>query len=277
MRRLGSRLSRAIALALTAIAALSACAPAADPYAGQYFVKGGGVPFGVFQALSTEFIKRHPGVTFSFEDIGSAPGMALAASGDVDLALASTEPTGTVKTQVTLVPIGISGTAIMVNAANPVTNLTKAQLKAIFSGEIGDWSAVGGMSGRIFVGTRTPGSAIQKSLDTYLFGSATPLYTKDAFVLDDTTQTVKAVVSRHDAISIITSTDPNSADPRLRLLKLDGVAPSKENLTSGAYPMRRPLYLVYRSAGVKPGIRAFLDFVQSQDGQAIIATASSPT
>ena len=64
---------RALALACLAIALASACGAPRDPYAGSYVVKGGGTPLAVFRALSGEFGRRHPGVQFDFEDIGSAP------------------------------------------------------------------------------------------------------------------------------------------------------------------------------------------------------------
>src|SRR5919198_1177675 len=157
---------------------------------------------------------------------------------------------------------------------NPLTALTREQVRKIFSGEINDWSAVTpDLSGRILVGVRPPGSAIRRSFETYAFGSATPTYAKDALQLADTNETIRTLTSNRAVIAIITIDDAMLADSRIRLLTLDGVHPSKETLASAAWPMRRPLYLVAGQANVPAGILGFLDFVRSADGQKIIAAA----
>ena len=266
---------RMTVLALAA-ALIAACAqpPATDPFDGTYIVKGGGAPLPVFNALTAEFTKRHPGVSFAFEDVGSAAGIQLVASGQIDLATSSVEPKSELRDRVELVPIGLSGTAVVVPAANPVTALTREQVRMIFSGEINDWSALTpDLSGRILVGVRPPGSAIRRSFETYAFGSATPTYAKDALQLADTNETIRTLTSNRAVIAIITIDDAMLADSRIRLLTLDGVHPSKETLASAAWPMRRPLYLVAGQANLPAGILGFLDFVRSPDGQKIIAAA----
>ena len=64
------------------------------------------------------------------------------------------------------------------------------------------------------------------------------------------------------------------AEPSIHLLTVDGVAATREALNSGAYPMRRPLYLAYSAdpASVKPTIRAFVDFVKGPEGQAVLGS-----
>ena len=268
LRPHGLQLLVAIAIAFTA------CGPTRDPLAGTYLVKGGGAPRDTFIALSTEFSARHPGVNFEFEDIGSKPGMSLVATGAIDLATSSTEPDATVRDLIRLVPVGVGGTAVVTGAKNVVNNLARDQVRAIFAGEITDWAAVGGEPGHIRVVTRNANSAIRLSFEAYFFGGKAT-YAKDTFEVSDMSQTIIAVKDRSDVISIITISDKSLSEGGIKLLSVDGVAPTKQNLQSGAYPVRRALYLVYNPQLVKPAIGAFLDFVRGPDGQRIIAEKSS--
>ncbi|HEV8470705.1 MAG TPA: substrate-binding domain-containing protein, partial [Candidatus Limnocylindria bacterium] len=230
---------RALVTALAALViATVACAPGRDPYAGVYPVKGGGAPAEVFRALSAEFSARHPGVRFDFEDVGSRSGMALLAGGHIDLATSSTEPDATVRESVRLLSVGVSGTAVIVSSGNPVTGLTRAQVRDIFSGTITDWAALGGAPGRIFVMTRNPNSAIRANFDSYFFETK-PTYGKDVAELNDTEEMLSAVGARRDVIGIATINGRTLAEPKIKMLAIDGVQASKETVASGAYPVRR--------------------------------------
>jgi len=268
-RRKNHRRVLLTALAVLVIA-IVACAPERDPYAGVYLVKGGGAPVEVFRALSAEFSARHPGVRFDFEDVGSRSGIALLARGQIDLATSSAEPDAALRESVRLLSVGASGTAVIVGTGNSLTGLTRAQVRDIYSGTITDWAAVGGAPGRIFVMTRHPNSAIRANFDSYFF-EAKATYGKDVAELNDTEEMLSAVGARRDVIGIVTINGRTLAEPKIKMLAIEGVQASKETVTSGAYPVRRQLYLVYPATGVKPGIQAFLDFVRSPDGQRIIA------
>jgi len=274
---------RALAAGLTACALiLGACAPrttapsaAPDPLAGTYVVKGGGAPLDVFTALSDEFRKQHPTVRFTFSDIGSAAGMRLAASGEVDLATSSAPPPPELRDKVGLVPVGISGTGVIVNAANPVINLTRLQVRDIFSGAIMDWSDVGGSREKIIVVIREATSALRGNFDAYFFDGK-PAYVSGALELNSGTDIVAAVSARTGVVSMVTLTEKIRSDQHVRFLALDGVTPTKKNLQSGAYPVLRPLYLVRNAQRVMPAIAAFLEFVRSPEGQRIIENVTSP-
>jgi phosphate transport system substrate-binding protein len=196
--------------------------------------------------------------------------MRLVANGDTDLATSSNEPEATLRDRVVLVPVGITGTAVVVGAANDVPGLTSNQVRAIFTGEISDWKDVGGDPGRIIVAMRNANSAIRANFEAYFF-IAKPTYPKDMFEVNDIEQTITAISGLRSLVSIITINDRSLNEKRIRLLPVDGIAPTRENLASGAYPVRRPLYLVANARSMKPAIRAFLDFVRSPDGQRIIS------
>ena len=261
------------ALALVMVAA--ACGPfgrsqpTADPLAGTYTVKGGGAALDVFNALSDGFRGAHPTVRFSFEDIGSAAGFRLAASGDVDLTTASATPAPDLAPQLTLVPIGVSATAVIVNASNPVTDLTKTQVRQVFSGAVTDWSAVSSGTGRIRVVIREATSALRSNFDSYFF-TGKAMYAADAIELNNGDDVTRAVASETAVVGMITVTSQLRRDGRVRAIGIDGVSPTHSDIVSGRYPVRRSLYLAYRASGVRPAVTAFIAYVQSEEGQHII-------
>ena len=272
------RLRGPAALLVCAAALVASCggsaSPSADPLAGTYVVKGGGAALDVFQALADAFRKQHQTVRFSFDDIGSAAGMKLVAAGDVDLATSSAIPSAEITNSVTVVPVGSSGTAVIVNAANPVTSLSKTQVRDIFSGTTDSWSAFGGSSEKITVVIREATSALRSNFDAYFFGGK-GVYRADAIVLNTGDDIVRAVESRTGVVSMVTITSAVLADQRIRGVAIDGVAPTRDNVTQGRYPVTRPLFLVYNEKHLKPAISAFLEFVRGPEGQHIIDVATT--
>lgn len=272
-----TRRRRLSGTALVLAALFASCGPitgasgtaSPDPLSGTYDVKGGGAAYEVFQALSDGFRKRHPAVRFTFEDVGSAAGMKLAATGNIDLATSSAIPSADLTNSLVVVPVGASGTAIVVNAANPVTALTKTQVHDIFAGSIAMWAAVGGAPEPIIVVIRESTSALRSNFDAYFFGGK-GVYRSDAIELNTSDDIVRAVTSRTGVVSMLTITGSMLSEKRIRAVTIDGVAPSKANITSGRYPVVRPLFLVYNEKHLKPAVGAFLDFVRGLEGQRII-------
>ena len=254
----------------------AACAPAGAgasgspvSLAGRYRVSGGGGTIPVLTALTNRFTELHPGVLWDIENVGSDAAIASVKSAEADLGGVSREMTAAEKAAVQSMQIGVSGTGVVVNAANTVGNLTKAQIRGIFSGEIKDWSQVGGTPGEIRVFVREATAATRVIFDDYIFGGK-PVYRQDFTPVDSADQTTKAVTSFKDAVSMLTITDAALANTAIKLLPVDGVAPTVDNLTTGKYAMRRPLYMVYSKDKPKPAIAALVDFAKSPEGQKII-------
>lgn len=164
------------------------------------------------------------------------------------------------------------GTAAAVNAANPLTGLTKAQVRDIFSGKVTDWKDVGGTSGPIRIFIREPDAATRSAFEEFFFdGKAT--YAKGAIEVNGLDETMRSVRSFSDAIAMISLDDRTLKETKLRLLAIDGAPATKEALQNGTYPVRRPLLLIHPSdpKKLKPGVRAFLDFVKGPEGRKILS------
>jgi phosphate transport system substrate-binding protein len=275
------KVTRAFVLGTALSVLLAACGstplsprPTEDPLAGTYVVKGGGGAIDSVRALTTAFTKIHPTVIWQgFDDVGSGAGVTLAIEGQVDIGYISRDLSASEKGKVEIIPIGASGTGVGVNAVNPVKGLTKDQVAKIFGGQITDWKDVGGNPGKIRVLLREPESSTRSAFESYFFGSTKPVYAKDAIEVFQIDETLKALGSFKDAIGMMTmnATSFNSTDTRL--LTIDNIAATRETLSNGTYPIRRPLYFTYHTdpAKLKPAIKAFIDWVKGPDGQKIIA------
>jgi phosphate transport system substrate-binding protein len=274
MRRL-----RTVSLIISAAIFAASCggaglpAPATqDPLAGQYIVNGGGGALDNVKALADAFKLQHTGITWQgLADIGSNAGENLVISGETDLGYISRDLLDTEKGKVEAVAIGASGTAVAVAASNPVKSLTKDQVAKIFTGAITDWKDVGGTPGKIRILIRESGASTRSAFEAYFFDGKKPAYAANAVEVTTYDETVKAINSFKESIGMVTMNAATFANTSIAFATVDGVAPSRDNLNSGKYQVRRPLYLVYDPAKAKPAIKAFVDFVKGPEGQKILA------
>src|SRR2546427_9594976 len=251
-------------------------AQTADPLAGQYIVNGGGGALDNVKALTDAFKTQHPNITWQgLADVGSNAGVNLVVSGETDLGYISRDLTDAEKLtgKVEALAIGASGTAVAVAASNPIKALTKDQVAKIFTGAISDWKDVGGTPGKIRLLIRESGSSTRSAFEAYFFDGKKPTYAPTAVEVTTIDETVKAINSFKESIGMVTMNATTFGNNTVAFITVDGVAASRENLNSGKYQVRRPLYFVYSTdaSKIKPAIKAFLDFVKGPEGQKILA------
>ena len=239
--------------------------------AGRYRVSSGGGALALVQALTKAYSEKHPSVLWDIENVGSDAAIGSVQGGEADLGAISRELQPAEIGKVATISLGAAGTAVAVNAANPLMALTRDQIRAIFAGQIKDWAAVGGTSGAIKAFVREPTAATREVFDQFIFDGK-PTYRPDNIPVDSNAQTLNALYSFKDAIGMITLNDASTSDTKIRLLAIDGVAATLDNVKNGSYKMRRALYLVHNAdrKRLKPAIADFLAFVDGPDGQKII-------
>jgi phosphate transport system substrate-binding protein len=248
-----------------------------DPLIGVYSVGSGGGAIYHAQALATRFSQLHPGVSMHVENVGSDAGINLTATGGIDVGFTSRDLSSDEKTKVNAVLIGGVGTAVLINAENPITGLSTDQIRGIFSGKITDWSEVGGTPGEIRVLVREKTASTRTAFESYFFPGK-PSYAENAAELRDIDQMTETVRSFKMAIGMATLEDTTLKKPGVKALAIDGTPATMAALRGGSYPVRRNVYLVYNRDPneLKPAIHAFVDFAQSPDGHRTLEQINTP-
>jgi phosphate transport system substrate-binding protein len=219
---------------------------------------------GAYQAI-------HPNVQFQIRGGGSVLGLQDLRAGKADIAAmswkAESEP---VPPGVQAAPVARDGLVILVHPSNRVPGLTLLQLRALYRGETLDWSTLGGPSGEPVVISREDGSGDRKAFEYLVMGG--DRVTLNALVMP-TAQAVADYVARHPAAVGYISMAQLRDDARS--LPIEEVAPTPEQIQTGAYHLGRLIYLYVNSPPL-PAVRDFLNFVLSPAGQAVVARHHVP-
>jgi phosphate transport system substrate-binding protein len=168
--------------------------------------------------------------------------------------------------------IGYDAVVIYVHTSNPVTSLTKQQLKAIFTGRMTNWQEVGGADAPIVCITLDRGD---KRAQVVVFQEhvmdGAP-YREDRREVDQSSDVVATLRTEPYGISILS---PAFASVGIKALAIDGFTPEPQHVQSGAYLLSRPLLLVSQ-AHPPSQVKQFIDFMLSPEGQEIVARKFVP-
>ena len=216
------------------------------------------------EKLAGAFKAENPDVNVVIQGGGSGVGIKAANDGTVDIGAASRELSASDPTLVKHL-LARDGIAIIVPPSNPVTNLTKDQIIAIYSGNITNWSQVGGPNKAIDVVAREEGSGTRTAFQDLVMGKA--LIKADAILQSSNGAVKTAVSSDPQAIGFISF---GYLDSSAKALAINGVAATEENAKNGTYPIVRPLYFLTKTqpTGI---VKDFIDFCTGAEGQKIVA------
>ena len=223
--------------------------------------------------LMEQFKNDNPDVSVTYDPTGSGTGIEAAANGTADIGLSSRALTdeeissGLVGTEVAL-----DGIAVIVNADSPVADLSVEQIAQIFTGEITDWSEVGGDAGEIACIGREANSGTRDG-----FESITE--TEDACVLsqelNSTGAVIQAVSSSPNAIGYASLSAVEGQDG-IKAITVGGVACTEETVKDGTYEIQRPFVFVTKEGtALSEAAQAFFDFATSADASELIAGAGA--
>ena len=248
-------------------------APAGTQLSGSVSLNGSTSMEKVVGALNEQFMADNSGVSVTYDPTGSGAGIEAASNGSADIGLSSRalkdEETAAGLTGTT---VALDGIAVIVNPANGVEDLTVEQIAQIFSGEITDWSQVGGQSGTISCIGREAGSGTRDG-----FESITG--TTDACKLDQeltsTGAVIEAVAGNPNAIGYA-SLSSVEGKATVKAVTVDGVACTEETVLDGSYAIQRPFILVAKDGtALSTQAQAWFDFATSAAANDLITAAGA--
>jgi phosphate transport system substrate-binding protein len=243
----------------------SACGATVEPPTAVYLKAAGSTAMTpLMEELATAFRERENFVTVDIDGGGSALGRELAAAGQVDLGLTSwlpdEPPAGT---QATV--IARDGIALIVHPTNPITGLTLLQAHDLFAGRIIDWEGVASRPGLVQVVSREDGSGTRAAFEAIVMGE--DRVTLTALVMPNSQAVVDYVAGDPHAIGYVSRGYVNG---EVQALAVEGLSPTPDNVSRGEYHLTREL-VILSQPGASHQAQAFLDFVLSPAGQAIVA------
>ena len=221
----------------------------------------------VCQALGEAFQEKYPGVVTEKSGTGSgeAPQAVLngtAPLGDLSRDLREEEHPEAFEQLL----VAIDGIALAVSRENPVQGLTSEQVSRIFRGEITNWKEVGGEDLPITLLGRESSSGTRDGFES-LFGVEGCSYDAE---LTSTGEVVTRISSDPGAIGYVSLESLNDS---VRGLAIDGAEPTEENIIAGTYQVQRPFLQVYKKGTDSRLVAAWVEFVESDEGQQVIEQA----
>lgn len=261
-----------ISTALIALLALTGCAQGAAPKEGDtakaptdkktITAAGSTALQPLVKIAADDFMTKNNGVQVNVSGGGSFTGLNNVASGSVDIGNSDVEVTaelkdkGLVDHQVAVAPF-----LLIVNKDVTVDNLTKAQIKDIFTGKVTNWKDVGGKDEKIAIIGRAKSSGSRATISKILMDGAD--FTDAATAQDSTGNLITGVAQTPGSIGYI---DAAYLKDTVKALKIDGVAFSAETVVNGQYKVYAYEHM-YTKGEPTGTTKAFIDYIMSADFQ----------
>ena len=279
MKKITRRSFLTVCGAVAAAAALTACGGSASSAAasstaaalsGNVATGGSTSMKNVIAALTEGFAEVEPGVTVSYDPTGSGAGITGATDKTLDIGLSSRALKDDEKADVEGTTIALDGIAIIVNNASKVEDLTVDQLKQMFTGEITNWSEVGGDDGEIVLIGREAGSGTRDGFESIVDVKDSCKYAQE---LTATGAVISAVEANPLAIGYASL---SAVGDTVKMVTVGGVECSEETVKDGSYEVQRPfVFVTNKSVALSEQAQAFFDFATSADAADLIRTAGA--
>ena len=222
--------------------------------------------------LAEQFKAQNPGTTFDIAAEGSTTGIAAITDGTAQIGMSSrrakpAEMSAAAGKGVNMKPtiVAYDGMAVILNAANPIKALTKKQVEQIFTGEVTDWSAVGGTGGKISIYTRNTSSGTYSDFKELAMKKRD--YAGSSQKMAGNEQIAAEVGKNPNGIGYVGMAYDKA--PGVKAMPIDGVLPSVSTVQGKSYPYARPTF--YYTNGEPNGTaKQFLDFTIGPAGQKIV-------
>lgn len=223
--------------------------------------------------LIAEYKKNHTNITFDLESKGTAYGIGALIGGYCDIAGAS-QPMGKAQQEIADIRgvhikeyvLGSYSVSVLVNAANPVSNLSSNQIAALFTGKIQNWKKVGGADAPVHLIARDPVSGTYLGFKEIAMGNQE--YGEHVQFCTNYSSIAEAVARDPQSIGYVGLEMTSHAGTKI--ISIDGVAPSAATVNSHHYPYGRALRFYTDADKEATPARAFVDFALSPPGQQVL-------
>ena len=221
----------------------------------------------VCEALMEGFMEKNKGITVTTEYTGSGAGLESLVAGTVNIGNASRHVKDSEKEKGAVENvIALDGIAVITDKENAVKDLTKDQLKKIYSGEIKNWKEVGGKDQSIVVIGRENGSGTRVAFEELLEVKDACKYAQE---LDSTGGVLAKTASTPGAIGYVSL---DVVDKSVIALSLDGVEATEANILAGKYALQRPFVMATKGeiSAQNDQVKAWFEYIKSDEGKKII-------
>ena len=259
------------ATAAPATAAPAEETPAAEELSGTVNVNGSTSMGDVIAALTEGFNEINPDVQINYTGSGSGAGIEGVLAGTCDLGLSSRALSEDEKGQGAVENIvAKDGVAVVINPENTVTDLTTEQIAAIYTGEITNWSEVGGPDAEIAVLGRDSASGTRSAFEEILGIEDACVYLNE---YSSTGDVIGNVASNPNAIGYASL---SAVDDSVVAVAVNGVTPTEATVADGSFAIQRPFVVVtVEGTELSAAAQAFLDYAMSAEVADIIAAAGA--
>jgi len=224
--------------------------------------------------IAEAYENKNPGSKFEIAAEGSSTGIAAIIDGTAHIGMSSRELKGKEKAsagangvRLTKTVVALDAVAIIANENNPLSKLSLKDIERIFTDDVTDWSSVGGKSGKISAYTRNTSSGTYAFFQKFALGNRD--YGKSTQKMAGNEQIATEVANNPSGIGYVGLAYIGANG--IKVIAVDGVAPSAETANDGTYKLARGLNCFTNGKPVGQ-TKKFLDFILTSDGQKIVAS-----
>lgn len=220
--------------------------------------------------LSEAYMEEHGDIKVTYNPTGSSSGIQAVAEGRCDIGLASRDLKEEESAELQGTVVAIDGIGIIVNPDNPVDDLTIGQIGMIYTGEIDNWKEVGGSDAPIVRIGREAASGTRDGFEEVAGIKDKCQYSQELTSTGDVVQTVSGNPNAIGYASVA------SVNNNVKMVSVEGIIPTTENIQDGKYKLQRNFVLVTKKdIPLSKAAQEFFDFAISPQADGLITDAGA--
>ena len=223
-----------------------------------------------------DYKAEYPGSSLTYDGPGSSKGVEGVKNEIYDFGFLSRNVKDNEKTDgMTVETIALDGIVIIIQEDSLISDLTKDQIKGIYTGKITNWKQVGGKDKIISVVSRDSASGTRSAFDELLDLKEEGV-TNSALLYDSNGAVTQAVSQNDAAIGYISFETYERNKGIVKGLKVDGVEPSVQNVQNGTYNLFRPFVMVYKEDNLSEKNKNFLIWFEENIDRLVLESGFTP-